>query len=281
MLKIAKSYLIITVGTLLMTLGVYLFEFPNRFSTGGVSGIAIILGDVVRFLTPAQIVVILNVFLLIVGFLILGKSFGVKTIYASLLMSVTLNVLEAVYPMTGTLTQQPMLELFFDMILVSLGAALVFNEDGSTGGTDIVAMILKKFTKLNIGKALFAVDCLVILGALAVFGMEIGMFSLFAIAIRMLVVDNAIEGFNASKFFLIVTDREKEITEYILSELERSATVLPGCVGAYTGENRTMIVAVVDKRQAVRLKRKVKEIDSGAFTIIGTSSEIIGDGFKA
>jgi len=92
MLKIAKSYLIITVGTLLMTLGVYLFEFPNRFSTGGVSGIAIILGDVVRFLTPAQIVVILNVFLLIVGFLILGKSFGVKTIYASLLMSVTLNV---------------------------------------------------------------------------------------------------------------------------------------------------------------------------------------------
>lgn len=280
MRKLIKTYLIITIGTLLMAFGVYFFEFTNNFSTGGVSGIAIVLSRYLGFITPAQLVIIFNVFLLIIGFMVFGKSFGAKTVYSSVLMSVVLTLLEAFYPMSGPFTDQIMLELFFDMILVSLGAALIFNEEGSSGGTDIIAMILKKYTGLNIGKSLLLVDFLVICAALAVFGIEIGMFSLFAIVIRALVVDNAIEGFNASKFFLVVTDKEQEVLSFIMNDLERGATIVNNCEGAYTKYEKRIIITVVDRRQAVRLKHKINEIDKTAFTIIGTSSEIIGDGFK-
>lgn len=280
MQKTIKSYLIITLGTFLIAFGVYFFEFTNNFSTGGVSGIAIVLSEVLDFISPARLVVIFNFVLIIIGFMVFGKKFGAKTVYSSVLMSVILNVLEIVYPMSAPFTEQTMLELFFDMILVSLGAALIFNEEGSSGGTDIIAMIVKKYKKINIGKALLIVDFCVICGAISVFGIEIGMFSLFAIVIRALVVDNAIEGFNASKFFLIATEKEKDILKYIVDDLERGATVLNNCEGAYTQKQKKMIVTVVDRRQAVILRHKIKEIDNMAFTIIGTSSDIIGDGFK-
>lgn len=280
MKKTLKTYFIITLGTFLIAIGVYFFEFANNFSTGGASGISIVLAKVWGVISPAKIVTVINLFLLILGFLVFGKKFAAKTIYSTLLLSFLLNLFEGIFPMAKPFTDQKLLELFFDMILVALGSALIFNEEASSGGTDILAMILKKFTNLDIGKALMTVDFFVVLAALAVFGVETGMFSIFAILIRTLVVDNAMESLNTSKFFLIITDQCEEILRFITNDLERGATFSKYFQGAFTGEDKTMILVVVDRRQAVRLKHKIKDIDPKAFTVISTTSDIIGDGFK-
>jgi uncharacterized membrane-anchored protein YitT (DUF2179 family) len=279
-LKTVKSYLLITLGTVMMAVGVYFFEFTNNFSTGGTAGLAMVISNMTGFLTPSQLSTIFNVFLLIVGLIILGKEFTAKTIYCTLLFSGLLNIFEQLFPMTEPFTSQKTIELLIDMLLVSLGGALIFNEDGSSGGTDVVAMILKKYTRINVGKALLIVDSLVILLCFSAYGTEIGILSLFAIAIRALVVDGAIDSFNSSKFLIIITDKEEKILEYIMQDLERGASVVNNCVGAYTNNEKKLIISVMDKKEAVKVKKKIKEIDPVAFVIVGTSNDIQGDGFK-
>jgi len=278
--KTVKSYLLITLGTVLMAVGVYFFEFTNNFSTGGTAGLAMVISNMTGFLTPAQLSTIFNVFLLIVGLIVLGKSFTAKTIYCTLLFSGLFNVFEQLFPMAAPFTSQKTIELLIDMLLVSLGGALIFNEDGSSGGTDVVAMILKKYTRINVGKALLIVDSLVILLCFSAYGTEIGILSLFAIAIRALVVDGAIDSFNSSKFLIIITDKEEKILEYIMHDLERGASMVNDCVGAYTNDQKKLIISVMDKREAVKVKKHIKEIDPGAFVIVGTTNDIQGDGFK-
>ena len=278
--KTVKSYLLITLGTVLMAIGVYFFEFTNNFSTGGTAGLAMVISEITGFLTPAQLSSMFNVCLLIIGLLVLGKAFTLKTIYCTLLFSLLLNIFEQLFPMAAPFTTQKVVELFIDMLLVSFGAALIFNEDGSSGGTDVVAMIMKKYTRINVGKALLIVDSVVILLCFSAYGTEIGILSLFAIAIRALVVDGAIDNFNSSKFLMIITDKEPEILNYIMHDLERGASVINNCVGAYTNNEKKVILSVVDKREAVKLKKKIKEIDPIAFVIVGTSNDIVGDGFK-
>ena len=278
--KIVRSYLMITLGTILMAVGVYFFEFANNFSTGGTAGLAQMISEMPGFLTPAQLASIFNIILLIIGMIVLGKDFTAKTIYCSLLLTLLLNVFEQLVPFSEPFTGQKVVELFIDMILVSVGAALVFNEDGSSGGTDVVAMILKKYTKINVGKALLLVDSIVILLAFSAFGTETGILSLFAIVIRAFVVDGAIENFNSSKFLMIITDKEEKILHYIMHDLERGASVVNNCVGAYTNNEKKLIISVVDKREALKLKKKIKEIDPVAFVIVGTTNDIQGDGFK-
>ena len=225
-IKTFKSYLLITLGTVLMAVGVYFFEFTNNFSTGGTAGLAMVISNMTGFLTPAQLSSIFNIFLLIVGLLILGKEFTFKTIYCTLLFSSLLNVFEQLFPMAAPFTSQKTIELLIDMLLVSLGAALIFNEDGSSGGTDVIAMIMKKYTRINVGKALLIADSVVILLCFSAYGTEIGILSLFAIAIRALEVDGAIDNFNSSKFLLIITNKEPEILAFIMHDLKRGASVV-------------------------------------------------------
>lgn len=275
-----KSYLLITLGTILMAVGVYFFEFTNNFSTGGTAGLAMVISNMTGFLTPAQLSSIFNIFLLIVGLIILGKVFTVKTIYCTLLFSLLLNIFEQTFPMATPFTSQKTVELLIDMLLVSLGSALIFNEDGSSGGTDVIAMIMKKYTRINVGKALLIVDSVVILLCFSAYGTEIGILSLFAIAIRALMVDGAIDNFNSSKFLMIITDKEQEILNFIMHDLRRGASVINHCLGAYTSNEKKMIISVVDKRESIKLKKKIKEVDPTAFVIVGTTNDIQGDGFK-
>lgn len=278
-LKTLKSYLLITLGTLLMAVGVYFFEFTNNFSTGGTAGLAMVISSMTGFLSPAQLSSVFNVFLLIVGLIVLGKAFTMRTIYCTLLFSLLLNVFEQLLPMASPFTSQKTIELLIDMLLVSLGAALIFNEDGSSGGTDVVAMIMKKYTRINVGKALLIVDSIVILLCFSAYGTEIGILSLFAIAIRALVVDGAIDNFNSSKFLMIITDKEPQILDFIMHDLKRGASVVNNCAGAYTNSEKKIIISVVDKREAVKLKKIIKEVDPTAFVIVGTTNDIQGDGF--
>ena len=189
----AKEWFLITFGTVLMTLGIYFFKFPNHFSTGGVSGISIILGHYIPGMTPGTFVTVINVLLLIIAFLVFGKSFGIRTVYSSLLMSFLLRGLEIVIPLSAPLTSQPLMELLFAVGLPAVGSAILFNLDASSGGTDIVAMILKKYTSLNIGIALLCSDILITLGACVAFGMETGLFSVLGLIIKSLFIDVVVE----------------------------------------------------------------------------------------
>ena len=158
------EYGLITIATLIMVVGIYVFKFPNNFSFGGVSGMAVLLAKLTS-ITAGDWTFLLNMVLLVLGFFFLGRSFGIKTVYVSVLMSVALSGMEKLFPMAQPLTTQPVLELIFAIFLPSLSAAILFNIGASGGGTDILAMILKKYTSFNIGSALFVVDLLITVAA--------------------------------------------------------------------------------------------------------------------
>lgn len=274
-----KSYLTITVGTVIMAVGIYFFKFPNNFSTGGVSALAMILSKLIPVMTAGQYMMIFNVLLLAIGLLIFGKTFAVQTVYCSMLLSVCTRVFEVVMPLSGPITNQTLLELVYAIGLTAIGSAIIFNEGASSGGTDIVAMILKKYTSLDIGKALLYSDIILAVASIWVFDIATGMFSILGLVMKAFVVDNVIDGINLSKCFTIITDKDKEICEFINKELHRGATVSE-CSGAFTGENRKMILTVLKRGQAVALKRFIKETDPHAFTMITNSSDILGKGFR-
>ena len=274
-----KEWFMITFGIVLMTMGIYFFKFPNHFSTGGVTGIAIILGHYIPSLTPGTFVTVINVFLLLVAFLVFGKSFGIRTVYASLLMSFLLRGLEILIPLDAPMTSQPLMELLFAVSLPAVGSAILFNLDASSGGTDIVAMILKKYTSLNIGVALLCSDIVITLGACVAFGMETGLFSVFGLIIKSLFIDMVIDNLRIQKCFHIITSHPEPIVQYITQTLHRGATELHG-EGAFTHEGKSILLAVMSRHEAVRLRLFIRQSDPHAFMIITSSSEIIGKGFR-
>ncbi|MBR4080280.1 MAG: YitT family protein, partial [Clostridia bacterium] len=160
-----------------------------------------------------------------------------------------------------------------------VGSAILFNLDASSGGTDIIAMLLKKYTSLNIGNALLCSDCVIVLAACIAFGMETGLFCITGLVIKSVMIDMVLENIKVHKCFHIITAVPEPITDYITGELRRGATTLEG-EGAYTHEGRTVLMTVVSRREAVQLRRKVKELDPRAFLLITNTSEIIGKGFR-
>lgn len=278
-MKTFKEYLLITLGVLMVAAGIYFFKFPNNFSTGGVSGISVILNKIFPSISKSLFVLIVNTVLLILGFLVLGKSFAFKTVYGSMLLSLLLYFFEKTVPLAHPMTTQPFLELTFSILLPAFGSALLFNLSASTGGTDIAAMILKKYTSLDIGRALFCTDILITLGALFAFGIETGLFSILGLLSKALIVDAVIENINLSKYFMIVTSRKDEIAEYINKNLHRGATTWQAS-GVFTGEKRDVILTAVRRPQAVALRKFSKSIDPHSFMVVSNTSEIIGKGFR-
>ena len=269
-----------TLGTALVSVGVYFFKFPNHFSMGGVSGLSILLGQVIHvpFLTPSVFNSIINILFLLLGFALLNRGFGFKTIYCSLLYSLLVQLFELIYPMSHPLTDQKMLELFFAVILPALGSGILFNINASTGGTDIAAMILKKFTGLDVGRALLCSDVIIAGATLFIFDIETGLFSLLGLVLKSVLVDTVIESLNRRKSFTIITSQPEIAKEYITQKLHRGATVW-NATGAYTGEEHTVILAALSRAQAVALRSYLKQADPSAFLLITNSSEIFGKGF--
>ncbi len=276
-----QKFLTINLGVLLLSVGVYFFKFPNNFSTGGVSGLAIILGRVIPSLSPATMMSVINIALLVIGFVFLSRDFGFWTTYCSLMFSFETWLLERIYPMARPFTDQPLLELCFAIMLPAVGSALLFNNDASSGGTDIVAMILKKYTGMqDIGKALLASDGLIALSSCLLFGMQTGLFSLLGLFLKAFVVDSVIESINLCKFFAIVTSKPQEINEYIIHELNHSSTVIDA-MGAYSHAGRKVILIACRRGEAVRLRQKCRALDPQCFMFITNTSEIIGKGFRS
>lgn len=274
------SFVGMTFGSLIMSIGVYFFKIPNGFSTGGVSGIATVLGGVIPFLSPGTIIFIINVALLILGFVLLGKGAGIKTVYCSLLFSALTWVFEAILPIASPLTDQPLLELCYAILLTGIGSAILFHFSASSGGTDIIALILKKYTSLDVGKALLCTDILISASSFLVFGLRTGLFSLLGLFAKAFLVDSVIENINICKSFMIITSKPEKIVEYIINDMHHSATTVDAR-GEYTHDNKKMVFILCKRIEAARLKAKIREIDPNAFVIVQSTSEIIGRGFRS
>ena len=282
-----KNFLYINFGILLVAIGIYFFKNPNNFAIGGVSGLSIILANLTHFTSPATIMLIINVLLLIVGVVFLGKTCGILTIYCSLMLSAITWVLERVCPLDAPLTSYPMLELVYAILLNGVGMAILFKCKASSGGTDIVALILKKYTSMNVGTALLCTDFLITAATFAKFNgdgsvsfdAQTGLFCVLGLFAKVFVVDDIIDSINLCKSFTIITTKPDEINKYITEEVKHSATTYPA-KGAYTGDDRTVIVTVCRRAEAIKLRRRVNAIDPNAFIIITKTSEIMGKGFR-
>ena len=276
------SYIIITLGTAIIAVGIYFFKFPNHFSVGGVSSLAVLLSKLFNYaVTESQIMSIANVFLLILALIVFGKHFAIKTIYSTVLLSVLTLVFERVWPLSAPITDQKFLELILTIGGIAIGSAILFSQGASSGGTDVIAMIIKKFSGADIGTALLISDAFMAIASGFVFPdqPDICLYSIVGLVLKSFIVDNVIDGFNRNKYFVIVTDKKDEVCDFIHNVLHRGASISK-CTGSFTGEEKSMITTVLNRTQAGMLKKYLKEIDPGAFTVITNSSDIIGKGFR-
>ena len=277
-LAVAREYLLLTLGTFLVAAGVYFFKFPNSFNTGGVTGLAVILNAVVPAVSSSMFASTINIAFLVLGFMVLDRSFGVRTVYCSVLFSAMLSGMEWLWPLAGPLTDEKMLELFFAVIFPSLGSAILFNMQSSTGGTDILAMLLKRFSNMDIGRALLYVDVLIAASTLYFVSTEAGLYSVLGLVLKSVVVDSVIESLNRRKSFIAVTSRPEEVCDFITHTLNRSATYWEGS-GAYSHETKWVVLTALSRGQAVALRVYLKSADPHAFILVTNSSEIFGKGF--
>ena len=277
-IKLFKDYIVITLAVIIMDLGIYAFKFPNHFSFGGVSGLAVVLNEILG-ISAAQINRVINLALLVVGFAVLGKSFGLKTAYATVLSSVVLSLMEKMMPISAPLTNQPMLELAYAIALPAVAAAMLFYVDASGGGTDIVAMILKKYTTIDIGTALLISDVAIVALSFIAFDVRTGLFSVCGLLAKSIFVDRTMDQMRLCKYFTIISSDPEPICDFIQNVLNRSTT-LYNAEGGYSHENKKVILCALDRRQAVILQRFIRQTDDSAFIMITKSSETFGKGFR-
>jgi uncharacterized membrane-anchored protein YitT (DUF2179 family) len=274
-----SSFLLINLGLFLTALGIVLFKVPNHFVNGGVSGLSIEATKLFPGLSVGPAMTLINLALVVWGFLALGKQFGWNTVYSSFALSAMVWVLDLVFPLSAPLTHDPMLELFFGIGLPAIGSAIVFNQNSSTGGTDIVAKVLSTKTAINTGMALLVSDFIIAFSALWVFGVTAGLYSVLGLVLKAFLVDLVLENLNVHKQLEIITAHPEPILDFILHTLHRGATIYPA-KGAYTGTDWQVIHTVVGRRQALAIRRVLKEHDPKAFVTITTTTEIIGKGFR-
>ena len=293
--RTAIRWTLLNVGIILMSISVYFFQMPYNFVLGGVGGISIMLSSVVTplvpWLTKAVIMLIINVFLLILGFIILGKNCTFKTAYCSVLYTGLILLFEKVVPLdepitmvvdaAGNATGQPFLELCIAILLFGVGGEIIFNCGASSGGTDIIALILKKFTKINVGVSLLIVDLVVASASIVTIGnVAISLYSFLGLFARTFLLDGIIESFGKTKYITIITQKPEEISEYILNVINHGYTMYDA-EGGYTHEKKKVMITICKRGEALKLKAKVKMLDPEAFVIITAANEILGKGFAS
>lgn len=274
-----KVYLKITTGLFLVAVSINLFLAPNHLTAGGVSGLAIIINYYLPNLPIGLLTLIMNVVLFIVAFFVIGGKFGKKTIYASLVLAALIWIMDLFLAEDMVLTKDLMLASIFGTFLSGIGMAIVFNENASTGGTDIIAKIINNFFHIAIGKSLLAVDFLItILGAMT-FGIDQGLYSLFAVIINGVIIDYAINGFNVCKQVMIVTSHKEEVGRYITETLDRGYTVLLAR-GGFSNKDVDLIYTILSRTEYINLKKYIISIDKRAFISVNDAHEVLGEGFS-
>jgi uncharacterized membrane-anchored protein YitT (DUF2179 family) len=273
-LEFISQFLYILLGSGIIALAFNVFLLPNNIASGGVSGISTILNSTLGW-EPAFVQWSFNIPLFIAGVLLLGKQFGIKTLVGTIFLPFIVFLSNDLEP----LTNDPLLGALFGGIAVGLGLGLVFRGNASTGGTDLAAQIIHKYTGLTLGTCVAIIDGLIVLTAAVVFDIERGLYALIALYVTTKTIDLVQIGLGRSKMTMIISNRQAEIQEAILNKIDRGVTKL-SAYGGYTDHERPVVMCVVDQTEFTKLKQLVKTIDPTAFIIVMDASEVLGEGFK-
>lgn len=277
-MKKLKEYGIITFGLILVIIAFEFFFFPNNIASGGVSGLALVIHDMLG-IESGIIMIICNVILFAIAFIFIGGSFGVKSIYAAFGLSFALSAVEKFTPPVA-ITDNLMLASIFGSSLLAMGTAIMFTQDASTGGTSIIAKLLNKYLHIDIGKSLLISDSIVILLAMYTFGMELGLFGLLSVYLTGTLIDKFIDGFNSCKKVIIFTEKKELVVNYITKDVDRGCTIFKG-TGGYTGKESDVILTILTRNQFIKLKQFMKENDPHAFITVSATNEVLGQGFQS
>ncbi len=280
MIQKLKNFLIITISIFIMAVGVYFFKFPNNFCFGGVTGAAVVFAKITP-LSASAFSLVVNFLLLGLGFIFLGKEFALKTTYATVLLSALLMVFEKFHPMEHPLSNEPMLELVFAITLPAIASALLFYEGASSGGTDVVAMIVKKYTHVqDIGIALFITDLIMIIIACFVFDIKTALYSFVGLTVKSFLIDAIIENIMLRKSVMITCDDKDAICQFIIKDLNKSATIVKA-KGAYTNDDKYLIFTTLTRQQAAAVRAFIHRNNLKAFISMSSTSEVFGKGFSS
>lgn len=280
MIKKLKEFLLINIGIIMVACGMYFFLMNNNLATGGANGLAIVINHFIPKVPVGIIMIVINIVLFIVAFIFIGSSFGVKTIYASFGISFAVLILEKTVNLKGSLTGDILLELIFGILISGAGMGIVFNQNASTGGTDIIAKILNKFFHINLGKAVLLSDLSITVAAAFAFGIKMSMYAMLGVIINGFVIDAVLEGINMCKEVTIVSKEYEKINEFIIKDLDRCSTFYNGR-GGFTNKEKNILVVVIGRREVGKLKHYINEVDKDAFITVSNICEVLGYGFKS
>ncbi|OLS02317.1 YitT family protein [Tissierella creatinophila] len=274
-----KRFFLINIGILILAAGLYFFLIPSDLAVGGITGLAMVLNKFIPMLRVGTIMFIGNVILFIIAFIILGKEFTGYTIYTSLVISGLIDVLDLMVNLKAPLVDDIILNLVYGIMIQGIGMAIILNQGTSTGGTDIVAKIINKYTDFPIGISLLIADVLIVVSSIFAFGIDIGLYAFIGITLNSVIIDKFIAGFNTRIKVVIISEKEREISKYITHEISRGVTLLYGA-GGFSNKDKRIINTVVSRKEYVKIKKHIKEIDPKAFIWINFVNEVLGEGFS-
>lgn len=293
-----KDYTMITIGLFIVALSIHVFMIPNDFVTGGVSGLAIVLRNALAsvperyhtlsllslkinvsfFFTMSGVMFILNTFLYIIGIILIGFKFGVRTIYSGYMLNLLIFLLQELFPIAGPLMDDKLTQLIILSVMGATGLAIVFKYNASTGGTDITGKILNKFFHIDLGKAVLISDLFIALLALSINGITSFIYGIVGIFLNGLVIDYLLNKFSETKEVIIVSTKSEAIREFIITALDKGATIYEAR-GAYTNEQKEIIRTIVTKKDFYKLKSYILSIDTSAFITVNSVHQTFGLGF--
>lgn len=272
--ELIREYGYITVGIFIVAIAVYFFLIPSNVVIGSLAGLIMVIAEFIP-LKISLLTFIANAILLSIGFLVVGKEFGGKTVYCSVLLSVYLAIFEVVFPNFTSFTDDQLLDALCYMMVVSVGLAMLFNVNASSGGLDIVAKLMNKFLHIEMGKAMSIAGMVTAASAILVYDSKTLVLSILGTYANGIVIDNFIDGFNRKKHICILSKEYEKIQEYIVHELKQGVTLYEA-FGGYSNDKKIELVTILDKNSYAKLLQFVHSTDEQAFMTVSTTNEIIG-----
>ena len=273
--NLVYEYALISFATFVIAAAVYFFLIPSKVVIGSISGLAIVIAELVP-LSISMITMILNVILLVIGFLLLGKEFGMKTVYTSLLMPIFIAVFEQFIPLNGSLTGSSIYDIAADILLVAFGQAILFNVNASSGGIDILAKILNKYCHIEIGKAVSAAGIVTAMTSILVYDIGTLIISILGTLANGQAVDYFTSGLNRKKKISIISDNYEKIEDYILHTMHRGVTRYQ-VIGSYNKETKVELVTIMDTNEYKKLLVFLHQYPEKVFVTVSNVSEILGE----
>ena len=272
------SYFMITLASAIYAVGFNWFYVPNDIAFGGITGVGQIINAILPWAPIGTVVIILNIPLFILGWRLLGGHLLLSSLYAMAVSSVFIDIVNSIWTFEA---MDSMLACVFGGVFMGASLGMVFQQGATTGGTDLIARLLKlKITWLPMGKLLIATDMVVIVASAIAFGsVYSALYGVVALYIAGIVMDRMLYGLDSAKVAYIISDRFKEIADVLVNDLDRGVTILQG-QGGYSGAEKKVLMCAFKQRQIVSIKRMVKELDPAAFIIVCDAHEVLGDGFR-